>query len=418
MYILERFEIKSMWGNRSVETNLYNDVNIFIGKNGTGKTTLINILQAVLTVDLALLADLNFDYVKMILKYKNSRKTITATKTQTDIYYGDIKYKIGKKMYELPLLPKDLENRRRVTSRVIEQIVYVRNIMKDIVNVSWLSVHRELLEEDYRERYPSNKGQVLSNHIDRRLMNLMTKLTAYQLQLQSQYGELSSEFQKDVLKSMLYNHDFDTIGGISFSEYNLKELQDKLTKAYQALGIKNINTRIEEHINKLTKTLDILGNSKRVDIDDIISVSLYKRTKHIVNLSNKLDEGKKTIFKPIDDYLSTVRRFANKSFEINIKGDGTINITKDTMTIALEALSSGEKQLLILLTEVLLQKSTACVFIADEPELSLHIEWQRELLSAVRGLNKNAQIIVATHSPEIAGKWRNNVIRMEGILRG
>src|SRR6266480_5082001 len=165
MYILESLEVRHMWGNKSVDTNLFNDVNIFIGKNGTGKTTLINILQVVLLVDLSLLADLNFDSIKMKLKKGNSYKTITATKTQTDIYYGDIKYKIGKNVYELPLLPKDLENRRRVPSRIIEKIDYVRNIMKGLVNVSWLSVHRELLEEEeYRERYASNKNQKLMNH--------------------------------------------------------------------------------------------------------------------------------------------------------------------------------------------------------------------------------------------------------------
>ncbi len=421
MYILESIEINDMWGKKQVVTNLNNDVNIFIGKNGTGKTTLINILQAVLVVDLSLLADLNFSSVRFKLKKGNSHKTISATKTQTDIYYGTVKYRIGNKTYDLPLLPRDLENRRRVHSRVIEEITLVKRLIGNLTNVSWLSVHRELFEEDdYRERFSSNNNNnKMSNHIDRRVINLMNRLTAYQLQLQSQYGELSSEFQKDVLISMLYDSNFDTFKSTSLDDYNLVELHDKLTKAYQTLGIKNINNRIDEHINKLKATIDVLKNNTNINIDDIISVSLYNRTKHIVNLSNRLDEGKKNIFSPIERYINIINKFAdNNSFVFSIKNDGKISIQKENRAIELEALSSGEKQLLILLTELLLQKNKTFIFIADEPELSLHIEWQRQLLSAVRELNSNAQIIVATHSPEIAGKWKNNVIRMEAVLHG
>jgi predicted ATP-dependent endonuclease of OLD family len=56
------------------------------------------------------------------------------------------------------------------------------------------------------------------------------------------------------------------------------------------------------------------------------------------------------------------------------------------------------------------------IFIADEPELSLHVSWQAELLKALRDLNRNAQLIVATHSPEIVAGFTNNVIDMEDIV--
>ena len=57
------------------------------------------------------------------------------------------------------------------------------------------------------------------------------------------------------------------------------------------------------------------------------------------------------------------------------------------------------------------------ISITDEPELSLHIAWQRNLLSSIRKLNSNAQIIVATHSPEIAGGFPFSVIDMESIVK-
>ena len=83
--------------------------------------------------------------------------------------------------------------------------------------------------------------------------------------------------------------------------------------------------------------------------------------------------------------------------------------------INITSLSSGEKQLFILLTEALLQRGIPHLFIADEPELSLHIEWQRKILNALLDLNPNAQIIVATHSPEIAGNFAENIVNMKKI---
>ncbi|MNQ81639.1 hypothetical protein D3C85_966700 [compost metagenome] len=82
----------------------------------------------------------------------------------------------------------------------------------------------------------------------------------------------------------------------------------------------------------------------------------------------------------------------------------------------LEELSSGEKQLLIILGEALLQQSEACVYIADEPELSLHVYWQEELTKAISQLNRNAQIIFATHSPDIVGGHADKIIDMENLL--
>lgn len=91
-------------------------------------------------------------------------------------------------------------------------------------------------------------------------------------------------------------------------------------------------------------------------------------------------------------------------------------MTKGGEAIDFPLLSSGEKQLFILLAETVLQNRRQSIFIADEPELSLHVAWQRKLLNAVRKLNPNAQLVVATHSPEIAGPWRHSLIKMREVV--
>jgi predicted ATPase len=74
---------------------------------------------------------------------------------------------------------------------------------------------------------------------------------------------------------------------------------------------------------------------------------------------------------------------------------------------SLEKLSSGERHLLTFLTLFLIIGRTRTFFIIDEPEISLNMKWQRELLPLLSELCPQAQIIVATHSPSIAHKKSN-----------
>ena len=138
----------------------------------------------------------------------------------------------------------------------------------------------------------------------------------------------------------------------------------------------------------------------------------------------QIDLEKKEIFKPIEAYLRILKEFVpDKVFKLDTDSSGELfvynilnNSSSNQKPLPIKFLSSGEKQLIILLTEALLQKNANYIFVADEPELSLHISWQRKILNAVKELNENAQIIVATHSPEIAGLWRERIINMENIL--
>lgn len=80
-------------------------------------------------------------------------------------------------------------------------------------------------------------------------------------------------------------------------------------------------------------------------------------------------------------------------------------------------LSSGEKQMLIILLTVLVQNRQPTVLLMDEPEVSLHIEWQQQLLDLVLDLNPALQIIVTTHSPAmIMGGWMDRVTDVEDII--
>ncbi len=79
-------------------------------------------------------------------------------------------------------------------------------------------------------------------------------------------------------------------------------------------------------------------------------------------------------------------------------------------------LSSGEKQMLVILLTVLIEDCEPYALIMDEPEVSLHIEWQQSLISLIRTLNPNAQVILSTHSPAlIMDGWTDKVTEVDDI---
>ena len=79
-------------------------------------------------------------------------------------------------------------------------------------------------------------------------------------------------------------------------------------------------------------------------------------------------------------------------------------------------LSSGEKQMLIILLTALTQDRQPYVLFMDEPEASLHFEWQKRLIDMVIQLNPNVQIVLTTHSPAVVmNGWADCVTEMGEI---
>jgi predicted ATP-binding protein involved in virulence len=79
-------------------------------------------------------------------------------------------------------------------------------------------------------------------------------------------------------------------------------------------------------------------------------------------------------------------------------------------------LSSGEKQMLAILLTVLVEDDQPYVLFMDEPEVSLHIEWQKRLIDLCLELNPNVQIILTTHSPAVVmNGWVDAVTEVTDI---
>ena len=118
----------------------------------------------------------------------------------------------------------------------------------------------------------------------------------------------------------------------------------------------------------------------------------------------------KTLFQNLIDNLfnDTGKKINRKSNEILFEQEG------DELTPY--QLSSGEKQMLVILLTVLVQDNQPYALFMDEPEISLHVEWQQQLILLIRQLNPNAQIILTTHSPAvIMNGWIDAVTEVSDI---
>lgn len=128
--------------------------------------------------------------------------------------------------------------------------------------------------------------------------------------------------------------------------------------------------------------------------------------------AEKIAEPKK-IFQDMIDQL-----FASTGKKI-IRTENEILFSQMKETLAPYMLSSGEKQMLCILLTVLIEDQKPYVLFMDEPEVSLHFEWQKQLIDLVLKLNPNIQLIMTTHSPAvIMNGWMDHVTEVTDITVG
>ena len=182
--------------------------------------------------------------------------------------------------------------------------------------------------------------------------------------------------------------DFVSTFDVKDTDVNTREtLLDKQLKQLQS----DYGYYLYGLLKKFTGNLNAQGNVTKEDYNKI-----YARK---ILFENLVNEAFKETGKVID----------NEADKLRFIMDGKYSISADK-------LSSGEKQLLIILLTVLLEDGQEYIMMMDEPEISLHISWQYELLNWILELNPNVQLILTTHSPSIfSDGWGEKAIYMEDI---
>ncbi|NMM88946.1 hypothetical protein B2J88_32140 [Rhodococcus sp. SRB_17] len=170
-------------------------------------------------------------------------------------------------------------------------------------------------------------------------------------------AQIKSEDSYDLVKSFLAENNID----LQISKGTFIERYENSQEHRAVVG------KIEEVRNKVDTIL-----RPQKELQDVID-QMYLGNKHLV-----FNKSQQRVGRPFSD---------------------SIEITVDGTSIPLWALSSGEKQLLQLLLQVL--SAGQSIVMIDEPEISLHVDWQERVVNSMRRINPDAQLLLATHSPEI-----------------
>jgi ABC-type glutathione transport system ATPase component len=197
---------------------------------------------------------------------------------------------------------------------------------------------------------------------------------------------------------------YDVIRSLDSPMVELTEsgLMNSLAKIREIAGPVAVRSALDFQIYHLQrKYLDY-----QVNIGNRIIAQLQQGN---MDAAQHLSEQKKRFQDIVDDLFSeTGKKIVRTENEIRFSQIGE--------TLVPYQLSSGEKQMLAILLTVLVEDNQPYVLFMDEPEVSLHIEWQKRLIDLCIELNPNVQIILTTHSPAVVmNGWVDSVTEVSDI---
>jgi predicted ATP-binding protein involved in virulence len=230
--------------------------------------------------------------------------------------------------------------------------------------------------------------------------------------------EIASMFHKfDVAWNL--HPDVNILIGINGSGKStiLRSINALLSKKYQY--VENLKMAVEITLSDDT-TVSYSGisgiaknESGRINHKYIAFPNYRLKAINYPKLIRKIHEKEAKLF----DRINRLFAETEKTIEIDPENN-TLFFRRDRTVISLDKLSSGEKQLLMIIFSIFLTDEKPCVLLMDEPELSLHVNWQQQLIDMIRGLNPNCQTIIATHSPSIFGEgWGDKLFFVEDLIQ-
>ena len=179
---------------------------------------------------------------------------------------------------------------------------------------------------------------------------------------------------------------------------------------------------LQEKQNKLNK----YGLAENQNASYLNQLDQSKLNRFDIELSIYLEDAnaKYQVFESIIDKLDLYESIVNEklSFKRMVlsRTDGIVVQSDEGAQLSLNDLSSGEQEILVLFYKLIFESDVNLLLI-DEPEISLHIAWQKELmenLKSVVALKRSIQVIIATHSPQIISNNWDLQIDLGGLYNG
>ena len=201
------------------------------------------------------------------------------------------------------------------------------------------------------------------------------------------------------------------------STFPVRLVEEPTKPALSTDEVRSRLTKVEEARSRVVEA-GLLGQEhERLTVPDIRSVD--ESTQGVLAVYAQDALRKLSVFDDLYNRVNTFTRIANARFlhkQVSVSAEGLAVTGSNGSKIELEMLSSGEQHELVLLYDLLFSTTENSLIMIDEPELSLHVAWQREILSDLKEMAKlsNFHVLLATHSPQIIGDNNHLVVMLKG----
>ncbi|NNN70521.1 AAA family ATPase [Vibrio sp. 3-2(1)] len=441
--LVKGFKGKNIFGYLNFDISFHKDVSFLIGMNGSGKTTALKLMSALITASFKDLLKISFDNisitledrgkaVKIYCKTKGTNKLLGVTGVSTQIifdapseeelsFYNHHDEKIDEMVQDLI--------RQNVNSPVIERISKIKAPIFLGLDRRANDIKNGLNDYFFERQLWLTKKK--STNAAKRLItgSLGTSLMETELLVQNTYRRIreleqaqSHKLRDSILMSAFQYHglDLDTTSNDEINNWREKQglvqRRNEIKDALANIGLKNSSVSDEvdsffEKVNLLFEELQTFN--KGLTVEWLLNKAQVDRMAKIVEIIDEHNTKLEKLFDPINNFINTINVFykdSNKQLKVNAVGQLLV-MRPDAKQCTIEGLSSGERQLLIIFAHAFFNSSGGkSVFIVDEPELSLHLGWQEKFTETIFSIDKNTQFILATHSPEIVSNHVDKAI--------
>lgn len=410
--MIKTINITGLFGrfNYSIDT-MPDGITIITGPNGFGKSTILQIINALSTGDLAYLLKLEF---KKIVVLFNNTKSTTIEKNNNTISIDGTDFRLTKDLYESYLQFKQrpwiIETADGYFDRRSDENFTEAELFRQFMayNDDWITINR------VSNKSPKNAHSSLKS---------ITRKLDWIKQQCGDIGVISD--QRLLKKKRSARDDQQVIDVISELPGRLKAQISHVYNQYSDTATSLDSTypkrlftakddikdqeEYEHYLNEANRKFSKLCQYNLVDMT-IIDQKEYN-AKHATALKIYFDDfaEKYTVFEVLISKLDLFTRIINTRLRFKKiiisreKGFCIVDIDNPRKELNLSQLSSGEKQEIVLFYELIFGNKEKRLLLIDEPEISLHIAWQKHFLDDLLEVAKytNIQAIVATHSPQI-----------------
>ena len=442
--ILSSLIVEKLHGRYNYKLNFNRDITLLYGLNGCGKTTILNIITAIITGRLYKLFSYKFE--KIALEYLDEKKEDVPFVISIVKHEDCLKIKFKHKKENVDKLQIPEERRSRRVSNFNEDVYfdryYILAEIKKEFNYVYLALNRAsyLYENEdsvfYRRRLLSEDIILEPEFIAPEIQYVENLIVRQYMLATAQINKINDEFRNSILKSALdlniqmdFRKAITTFKNKMMNKSDIIKTQDSYIKVLNSLNLisneekKQYENFFKKYLNRINRIINNFNNNNH-DNDDFFNLILesneMKKIDAILDISADSENRKTSAMKSINLFLNTVNEFISsadikKKISIDVSGHVYFSTENDEQKLSIQYLSSGERQILVFFANLIfgVKPTSSGIFVVDEPELSLHLSWQKVFLKKALEISNNVQFIFATHAPEIIGKYRDKAKKLE-----